>query len=266
VADNLKGSEIMNSLGLKSAWREGKVTVGTWVFEFNTPGIARLLASTGVDFVIYDQEHSGFGIDTIRGLLAQTRPLNLAALVRPPANEYHLIAPLLDAGASGVIIPNVQTASEAKRVTDACRYCPRGQRGAAFSVAHDDFLSGDVPGKMQAANDAMVCGVLIESAQGVENVEDIVAVEGVDLVWVGFLDLSLSMGIPGQYRHPQFEKAVSRIVEVCNARKKPAGILSNDPEQSKKYIQQGFQCISYGGDLWLLQRALSEGIQSIRRG
>jgi len=255
----------MNSLELKTAWREGTVTIGTWVFEFNTPGIARLVASAGVDFVVFDQEHSGFGIDTIRGLLAQTHPLSLAALVRPPANEYHLIAPVLDSGASGVIIPMVQTASEAKRITDACRYSPRGQRGAAFSIAHDDFLSGDVPGKMQAANDAMICGVLIETAQGVENVDEIVALEGVDLVWLGFLDLSISMGIPGQYYHPEFERAVSRIVEVCKARKKPAGVLSNDPEQAKKYIRQGFQCICYGGDIWLLQRALAEGIQSIRR-
>jgi 2-dehydro-3-deoxyglucarate aldolase/4-hydroxy-2-oxoheptanedioate aldolase len=255
----------MNSLELKTAWREGTVTIGTWVFEFNTPGIARLVASTGVDFVVFDQEHSGFGIDTIRGLLAQTHPLNLAALVRPPANEYHLIAPVLDAGASGVIIPMVQTASEAKRITDACRYSPRGRRGAAFSIAHDDFLPGDVPGKMRAANDAMICGVLIETAQGVENVEEIVALEGVDLVWLGFLDLSISMGIPEEYRHPDFEKAISRIVEVCKARKKPAGILSNDPAEAKKYIRQGFQCICYGGDIWLLQRALAEGIESIRQ-
>jgi 2-dehydro-3-deoxyglucarate aldolase/4-hydroxy-2-oxoheptanedioate aldolase len=256
----------MNSLELKAAWQEGKVTVGTWVFELNTPGIARLLASTGVDFIIYDQEHSGFGIDTIRGLLAQTRPLNLAALVRPPAIEYHLIATVLDAGASGVIPPNVQTAAEAKKIADACRYYPRGNRGASFSIAHDDFLSGNVAAKMQAANDGMICGVLIESGQGVENLEDILAVEGVDLVWVGFLDLSLSMGIPGQYREPQFENAISRIVEVCKAKNKPAGILSNDPEQCKKYIQQGFQCICYGGELWILQRALTEGIQAIRRG
>jgi 2-keto-3-deoxy-L-rhamnonate aldolase RhmA len=118
----------MNSLGLKAAWQEGKITVGTWVFELNTPGIARLLASAGVDFIVFDQEHSGFGIETIRGLLAQTRPMNLAALVRPPANEYHLIATVLDAGASGVIVPNVKTAAEAKNIADACRYVPRGDR------------------------------------------------------------------------------------------------------------------------------------------
>jgi len=254
----------MNSLELKTAWQQGNITVGTWIFEFNTPGIARLAASTGVDFVVYDQEHSGFGIDTIRGLLALTRPLNLVALVRPPANEYFLIAPLLDAGATGVILPNIQTASEAKKLTDACRYTPRGQRGAAFSVAHDDFLPGNPADKIRAANDAMICGVLIESATGLANLEEIVGVDGVDLVWVGFLDLSLSMGIPGQYRDPRFQQALDRIVKACKARQKPAGILSNDVEQARKYIRQGFQCISYGGDIWLLQRALSEGIRSIR--
>ena len=119
---------------------------------------------------------------------------------------------------------------------------------------------------MQAANDAMVCAVLIESAAGVENLEEILEVEGVDLVWVGFLDLSLSMGIPGQFGHPEFEKAVGRIRDVCKAHGKPAGIMANDPEQGKKYVQQGYRCLCYGGDIWLFQRTLTEGIQAIRRG
>lgn len=255
----------INSLELKSGWRKGAITVGTWVFEFNTPGIPRLLASTGIDFVIYDQEHSGFGMDSIRTLLALTRPLNVAALVRPAVNEYHAIAPLLDAGAAGVIIPNVRTASEARKIADACRYCPQGNRGAAFSIAHDDFVVGDVTAKMKLANEAMVCGVLIESIEGVDNIEAILSIEGIDLVWVGFLDLSLSMGCPGQFQHPKIEEAVSRIVQVCRNHRKPAGILCNDAEQAQKYVQQGFQCISYGGDIWLLQRELSRGVDSIRR-
>lgn len=118
---------------------------------------------------------------------------------------------------------------------------------------------------MKAANEAMICGVLIESRRGVENIEEIASVEGIDLLWVGFLDLSLSMGIPGQFQHPDFQEAVRRIVETCKTRRKTVGILSNDIEQAKKYVRQGFRCISYGGDIWLLQRALSEGIQSIRR-
>ncbi len=255
----------MNSRAMKQALEKGDVVVGTWVFEFGTPGIARLLASTGIDFVVYDMEHSGFGVDTIRCLIAQTRPLHLAALVRPPANEYHLIAPLLDTGASGVIIPKVETASEAERLVDACRYFPEGNRGAAFSIAHDDFLPGDVPEKMRTANEAMICGILIETAQGVENLDRILSVKGIDLVWVGFLDLSLSMGIPGQFAHPQFQEAVRRILQVSKTRRKPVGILSANPEQAGRHLQQGFQCIGYGGDIWLLQRALSEGVQAIRQ-
>ena len=254
----------MNSREMKEALQLGRAIVGTWVFEFNTPGIARLLASTGIDFVIYDMEHSGFGLDTVRSLIAQTRPLQLAALVRPPANEYHLIAPLLDAGASGIIVPKVESASEAARLVDACRYFPDGHRGAAFSVAHDDFLPGNVADKMRAANEAMICGVLIETEQGVKNLGEILDVNGIDLVWVGFLDLSLSMGIPGQFSHPEFRNAAKYIMQVSEAHKKPVGILSTSPEQAQEHLDEGYRCISYGGDIWLLQRALAEGVQAVR--
>jgi 2-keto-3-deoxy-L-rhamnonate aldolase RhmA len=254
----------LNSLDMKEALRLKKTLVGTWVFEFNSPGIPRLLASTGIDFVIYDMEHSGFGLDTVRSLLAQTRPLHLAALVRPPANEYHLIAPLLDAGASGIIVPKVESASEAAKLVHACRYFPDGHRGAAFSVAHDDFLPGNVADKMRAANEAMICGVLIETEQGVKNLAEILDVNGIDLVWVGFLDLSLSMGIPGQFSHPEFRDAAKRIMQVSDAHKKPVGILSTSPEQVQEHLDEGYRCISYGGDIWLLQRALAEGVQAVR--
>ncbi|MGH9446716.1 MAG: HpcH/HpaI aldolase family protein [Terriglobia bacterium] len=254
----------MNSNAMKQALERGEILIGTWVFEFNTPGIARLLASTGVDFVVYDMEHSGFGLDSIRQLIAQTRPLHLAALVRPPANEYHLMAPLLDTGASGVIVPKVESAAEAAKVVGACRYFPDGHRGAAFSIAHDDFLPGGVPDKMRMANEAMICGVLIETVAGVEVLDQILGVKGIDLVWVGFLDLSLSMGIPGEFAHPRFKEAVRRILEVCKSHKKPVGILSANREQAREHLHEGFQCISYSGDIWLLQRALSEGVQAIR--
>jgi 2-keto-3-deoxy-L-rhamnonate aldolase RhmA len=265
MASDFGGGENLNTIAIKAAFRKGEVIVGTWVFEFNTPGIARLLASTGIDFVVYDMEHSGFGMDSIRQLIAQTRPLNLAALVRPAANEYHLIAPLLDAGASGVVVPKVETAADAATLVAACRYHPEGNRGAAFSIAHDDFLPGEVPAKIKAANESVLCGILIETMKGVENLQDILAVKGIDLVWVGFLDLSLSMGIPGQFTHPRFREAADRIVQVSKSCGIPVGILSNGAEQAREHVQQGYRCIGYGADLWLLQRALSEGVEATRR-
>ncbi len=255
----------MKALTLKKALREGPVPLGTWVFEFNTPGIARLLASASADFVVFDMEHSGFGADSVRALLAETRSLEFAAWVRPPAGEYHLIAPLLDAGAEGVIVPMVETAEEASHVVNACRYPPEGRRGAAFSIAHDDFLPGGVAEKMRAANEKMVCGLLIESQRGVENLEDILAVPGIDLLWVGFLDLSITLGIPGQFESPQFREAVERILKAGAERDIPVGIMVPDSEQGIQRIREGFRCLSYWGDIWLLQRALAEGIGAIRR-
>lgn len=256
----------MDTKALKQTLREARIAIGTWVFEFNTPGIARLLASAGADFVVYDMEHSGFGIDTVRSLISQSRSTDLAVLVRPPAGEYHLIAPLLDVGAGGVIVPQVETAAKARQVVDCCRYYPEGKRGAAFSIAHDDFRLGEPAAKMQAANQEVVCGLLIETAPGVENIEAILKVPGVDLIWVGFLDLSLSLGIPGQYTHPDFTAAISRILAACQRCGMPVGILADRPESALERIRQGFHCISYSGDLWLLQRALAEGIQAIRNG
>jgi 2-dehydro-3-deoxyglucarate aldolase/4-hydroxy-2-oxoheptanedioate aldolase len=256
----------LDTRALKQTLREGRAALGTWVFEFNTPGIARLLASAGADFVVYDMEHSGFGIETIRALVSQSRATDLAVLVRPPAGEYHLIAPLLDVGAGGVIVPKVGTASEASKVVEACLYCPSGHRGAAFSIAHDDFHSDDVAAKMKDANEAAVCGLLIETRAGVENISSILSVPGIDLIWLGFLDLSISLGIPGQFTHPEFEAAISAILKACETHGIPAGILADRPESALERIRQGFHCISYSGDLWLLQRALREGIEAIRQG
>src|SRR5258708_23615688 len=144
----------MNSLALKQSLKDGNVVIGTRVFQFNTTGIARLLATTGIDFVIYDMEHSGFGIESIRALVAESRLLDLAALVRPAAAQYPLMAPLMDVGASGIIAPMIETRAEAERVVDSCRYYPDGHRGTAFSIAHDDFLPGDVESKMKRLNEA----------------------------------------------------------------------------------------------------------------
>lgn len=254
----------MNALALKKRLQDGPVPLGTWIFEFNTPGIARLVASAGADFVVFDMEHSGFGADSIRGLLAQTRALNLTAWVRPPAARYHLIAPLLDAGADGILAPMIETCEDAIEVVRACRYPPRGRRGAAFSIAHDDFLPGAVSDKMQAADAKVLCGLMIESKQAVESLETILDVPGIDLVWVGHFDLSLTMGVPAQFNDPGFLAAINRILAVSNARHIPIGIMVASPEQAMECIDRGYRCLSYWGDIWLFQRALSEGLKAVR--
>ena len=180
----------MQTNSVKQKLRDGEAAVGTMVFEFNTSGIGRIIAETGAEFVLFDMEHTGWSIETIRELMATARAADVVPLVRVPATEYHFLARVLDIGAMGIMVPMVETEEQAQRIADSCRYPPVGRRGAAFGVAHDDYTGGDVLAKMQQANDNVLLIAQIETARGLENVEQIAAVDGIDILWIGQFDLS----------------------------------------------------------------------------
>ncbi|HZS87544.1 MAG TPA: aldolase/citrate lyase family protein [Chloroflexota bacterium] len=242
----------------------GGRAVGTMVFEFNTPGIARLLDATGVDFVVFDMEHSGFEIGAIRELISWSRGASFTPMVRVPIGEYHFLARALDVGAQGVMVPMVESRQHAEAIVSACKYPPQGRRGAAFGVAHDDFRAGSVVETMAASNAEGAIILQIETARGVENADEIAAVPGVDVLWIGHFDLSQSLGIPGQFDHPRFVETVDAVVAACKRHGRPLGVMVNDPATGRVWLDRGFRAIAYSGDIWLLQRALAEGVAWVR--
>jgi 2-keto-3-deoxy-L-rhamnonate aldolase RhmA len=249
---------------LKAVLAAGRRAAGTMVFEFNTPGIGRLLESTDVDFVIFDMEHSGFELDRIRDVVSWSRAATFTSLVRVPADDYHFLARVLDVGAQGVMVPMVGTGEQAESIVRRCSYPPRGNRGAGFGLAHDDYIVGDLDEKMASANRENTIILMIETEQGVHNVAQIAAVPGVDILWVGHYDLSLSLGIPGQFNHPRFTEAITTIVAAGDARGIPVGILVGDTVSGQAWIDRGFRAVCYSMDVSLLQRALAEGVAWIR--
>lgn len=249
---------------VKRALRSGGLAFGTGMFECATPGIARLFAAAGAEFVFYDMEHTGLSMETIRNLMAAARGVDLVPLVRVPAAEYHFIARVLDVGAMGVIVPMVETREQAELIVRSAKYHPEGRRGCAFGIAHDDFVGGDVAAKMRAANEQTMVVVLIESERGVENADEILSVEGVDVGWVGHFDLTQTMGIPGQFDHPRFLEAIGRVVEACGRHGVAPGIMVETVEIGRAYLRRGFRCLAYYGDVWLLARAVREGIDGLR--
>jgi 2-dehydro-3-deoxyglucarate aldolase/4-hydroxy-2-oxoheptanedioate aldolase len=248
---------------VKAVLRDGGVSLGTMVFEFASTGIGRLAAEAGAEFVIYDMEHTGWSVETIRMLIATSRG-DMVPMVRVPAAEYHFIARALDMGAMGVMVPMVETVEQAKLIADSAKYPPVGRRGAAFTIAHDDYTGGDILAKMRTANDEVLTIAQIETARGLDSVEAIAAVEGIDVLWIGHFDLSNFLGIPGQFTHPKFEQAVDRVIAAANANNKPAGFLVTTPEEARLRLSQGFRCLAYGGDLWLYQQALARGLSAVR--
>jgi len=245
---------------LKEKLRRNGRVFGPMVFEFFSPGMPAIIASTGADFALFDMEHTGLGFETFKHLVAGCRGLDVAPLVRVPASEYHFIARALDMGAQGVMLPMVESRAQAEHIVACAHYPPHGRRGAAFGVAHDDYLPGTPAEKMRVAHDRTLVIALIETVVGVENVEAIAAVAGIDVLWLGHFDLTNFMGIPGQFQHPDYLAAVRRVVAAAKANGKFAGVMASDESWARDYWAHGFRVIAYGLDHALYQSALKAGI------
>ena len=201
---------------VKDRLAAGGTALGSMVFEFFTPGMPRLLKNAGAEFALYCMEHTGVSFQTLKPQFALCRALGLPPLVRVPATEYDLIARALDCGALGVMVPLVDTAEQAEFIVSCTRYPPAGgRRGAAFGFAHDDFEGGDVVPKMGMIHARTLVIAMIETKRGLENVEAIAAVPGVDVLWLGHFDLSNFLGIPGQFDSPVFQEAVRRVAAAA---------------------------------------------------
>jgi 2-keto-3-deoxy-L-rhamnonate aldolase RhmA len=253
----------MRANHVKQQLESGGASIGTFVFEFNTSGIGRLAAGAGAEFAIFDMEHSGWSVEAIRSVIASTRATEMVPFVRVPATEYHFIARVLDVGAMGIMVPMVESAAQAKTIVASANYPPVGRRGAAFGVAHDDYTGGDIVEKMASANREVLLIALIETAAGMRNVNEIAAIEGIDVLWLGHYDLTNSLGIPGQFDHPMFKEAVAEIVTASRRHGKAAGFMASNVTQGTIYLDQGFRMLAYGGDLWLYQTALREGVTAL---
>jgi 2-dehydro-3-deoxyglucarate aldolase/4-hydroxy-2-oxoheptanedioate aldolase len=254
----------MKTNHVKQRLYSGGVSLGTMVFEFATTGIARLAAEAGAEFVVYDMEHTGWTLETIRMLLATSQGTDLVPMVRVPASEYHFLARVLDMGARGVMVPMVESVEQARRIAAGCRYPPVGRRGAAFTIAHDNYTGGDILEKMQSANREVLLIAQIETARGLEQVEEIAAVDGIDVLWIGHFDLSNFLGVPGEFSHPKFLEAVERVAAACRKHNKAGGFLVGSPAEARQRLEQGFRCLAYGGDLWMYQQTLSAGLKAVR--
>jgi 2-dehydro-3-deoxyglucarate aldolase/4-hydroxy-2-oxoheptanedioate aldolase len=248
---------------VKRKLAEGGVALGTMVFEFATPGLPRLAAAAGAEFAVFDQEHNGWSVETVRALIASARATELVPIVRVPATEYHLLARPLDVGAMGVMVPMVRSEEQARRVIECVRYPPAGRRGFGL-LFQDDWEDGDAAATMARANEELLVIAQIEDVDGVESVERIAAVDGIDVLWIGHNDLTSSLGIPGRFDHPSYLRSLERVHAACARHGKAAGVMTTSVEAGAAQLAEGFRCLAFDGDLRLYQRALGEGIAALR--
>jgi 2-keto-3-deoxy-L-rhamnonate aldolase RhmA len=256
----------MRTNPVRERLRAGGNALGVMAFEFFTPGLAPVLAAAGAEFVLLDMEHSGASIDAIKAQVAHAHGVGIVPMVRVPVCAYHVIAPVLDAGALGIMAPMIETREQAETLVAACRYRPEGRRGLGFGVAHDRYTGGAARPKMQAANAAILTIALIESAHGVANAEAILATPGLDLGWLGHYDLSDSLGCVEAFDDPRYLSAEQRLLAAAAAVDKPLGWLVATGEAAQHALRRGFRCICIGHEVAVLRNALTREFAVARKG
>ena len=170
-------------------------------------------------------------------------------------------------GAEGIMLPMVAGAKEARHILDCMKYDPEGKRGVALGVAHDRYRPGAVAEKFKAANAGTTLFCQIETAEGVKNADEMARMDGVDCHWVGHFDLSVSLGIPGQFENPKFLKAIDTVANATAKHGKSLGRLVPNVETGVEYNNRwGFDFICYSGDVWVLHNALQDAVKQLRSG
>jgi 2-keto-3-deoxy-L-rhamnonate aldolase RhmA len=250
---------------IKQPLLKGETVVGAMTFEFFSPGMSAILANSGCRFVFYDMEHTGLGFETLKWLFATCRGLPIEPMVRVPRGEYTYIARALDLGARGVMVPMVESAEQARSIVQACRYPPVGRRGAAFGFAQDDYRGGDVGAKIRAAHERTLVVAQIETERGLEDVEGIARVDGIDVLWVGHFDLSNFLGMPAKFDDPRFDAAMRRVAKVARDNGKVAGFMATDPAWIDRVREMGYTMIAVGTDVGLLASATQSLVQHASR-
>lgn len=237
---------------VKKALANGEVVIGTMISEVRGPGIITMLATAGYDFVYIDMEHSSYSIETVADMIAVSKAHDIVTIVRTPGLSRLALSRPLDAGAEGLLIPQVETEEEVKQIVEYTKYYPLGERGMALRRAHSNFAQVKTADYIKLANEETLIVIQIESERAINDLEKLVRVEGVDAAFIGPADLSQSYGIPGQTGDPRITAALERFIRVCNDHGVAPGIHVYDMESAKKWIDAGMRLIAYSNDISMI--------------
>ncbi len=230
--------------------KKREITVGSWL-QINNCDIAEIMGKSNYDWIVVDMEHSSTGINELSNLFRAIELGKTLPFVRIPQNSDHLCSRVLDAGACGIIFPNVKNANQINFSIKKCLWPKFGSRGLGFSRSN---LYGIHISKYIKQYERPIIIAMIESLEGVENLDSILKNKFIDSIFIGPYDLSMSMGIPGQFETKKFKSEIKKILNTCKKYQVSMGMHVTRPDKKllKKYIKNGFNFIAYGADIIFL--------------
>jgi 4-hydroxy-2-oxoheptanedioate aldolase len=247
---------------LRTMWRKGIPTYGPFV-QLNAPGICEILGHAGFDFCIIDLEHGVIHVDTAENMVRAANAAGIVPIIRVAFNRKELISQALNVGASAVHIPHISTRQEAEEAVWASKFFPLGGRGVCPFVRAARYSADKTIYYSKANTETMVI-VAIEGTEGIDNLQEILQVKGVDAVFVGPYDLSQSLGVPGQVAH---EKVLGKVREICELSKKAGvavGLFVETPEAAKEWVKHGVLYCCLDVDAAMLLKASMSYVKQVR--
>ncbi|MFG3525107.1 HpcH/HpaI aldolase/citrate lyase family protein [Nocardia nova] len=256
---------ILRKNALKQRLRGGSVLLGCSFNESRDPGMVYTLAANGADVVFFDFEHNIHNTETVMDLVAHAHAAGISPLVRPPMVDEAWISRLLDGGCQSLLIPRLRTPQQVEQLVDLAMYQPRGSRGVAMvGGAGNNYCEvTDVPRAMEWANDQLLLGIVIETAQAVENLAEMLVPE-IGLAVIGYQDLAHSYGVAGQMDHPLVIDAERQLAALCMERGIAYGAFRSDPAAIASDIEMGAQLIVHGGLLAFVRRGVRAAARAVQ--
>jgi 2-dehydro-3-deoxyglucarate aldolase/4-hydroxy-2-oxoheptanedioate aldolase len=245
---------------LKERLTNGETLIGSLV-TLPSPDIAEIMSLVGFDYLWIDTEHSAMGF-THAQMMIQAVGGRCPCIVRVPENDPVWLKKALDTGCDGIVVPQVNSAQEAKKAIDHCLYPPLGQRSVGVSRAQDYGMSFDE--YVRKANEALTIVLQVEHIEGVQNIEAIVAVPGIDAILIGPFDLSGSLGVLGQITHPEVKDAMDKVRHICEKSDVPLGVFAVDPNSAKSLIAEGYHLIALSMDSFYLWQSARKALSDVR--
>ncbi|WP_418320124.1 aldolase/citrate lyase family protein [Piscinibacter sakaiensis] len=246
----------------KRALAEGRPQAGYWLSLGNAYS-AEVAAGAGYDWLLIDGEHSPIDTESMLAMLQTIAAYPASAVLRPAANDRMLIKRALDIGAQTLLVPYVETAEEAAHAVESMRYPPRGKRGVGGATVRATRF-GRIGNYAQACEAELCLLVQVETRRGLDNLDAIAAVDGVDGIFIGPADLATDLGFPGQPSHPQVLQAIEDAIDRTRANGKACGILTLDPALARRFEQRGCLFTAIGVDVVTLARGAERQLESFR--
>ena len=254
----------MEKNNLKEVLKEGKNVFGPFM-KLTDPAVVEIMGFAGFDFVIIDAEHGPISMQNAQNMIRAAESVNITPIIRVGSNDEALILRALDIGAQGIEIPQINSKPDAVRVVKSVKYSPQGERGVCRYVRAANYSSMDKFKYFKSANKETMIIAHIEGVEGINNLDEILSVSGIDVIFIGPYDLSQSLGIPGQVNDPLVVEKMKEVVLKCMQNKVAVGTFADDVETAKSWVSLGVQYMSFSVDVGILYNASKNIVGKLKK-